>query len=89
MRVRSCCADGCVATVPRTRLLCPHHWAMLPVTLQIQVTNAYQLRRCVQSRDFYAAVVDVLDFLARAEKRPVDPENRYRHIYFRMSVRPS
>jgi len=89
MRVRSCCVDGCAVSVTRHRLMCQRHWQMLPITLQVRLADAYQSKRCFQSRGFYLSVVEAVDFIARAEKRAPDPTNRYRHLAERMKVRPT
>ncbi len=87
MRVRRCNAACCLATVTRHHLMCPRHWSMVPVTLQLAVTNHYRADCRPQTLDFFTAAADAIEFVASIEKHPLD--NPYRRIAERMKARAS
>ncbi len=86
MRVHACSALGCsVPTLRHQRLLCPRHWASLPVTYQVGMTSTYYPGRALQSVVYYDACATAIEFVARMENIPVP--NRYRSIADRMKAR--
>ncbi len=37
----NCAARGCVEPIPRTHLMCPPHWSLVPAPLRVAVEAAY------------------------------------------------
>ncbi len=71
--------------LPRLHFMCARHWALVPITLQVEITNAYRPRACMHTPAYYEACADAIEFVARQEKRPTT--NRYRSITKRFRAR--
>ena len=54
-----CPARGCTRRVPRSKLMCFDHWAMVPAPIQRAVYDAY--RRQPGGSDHWTAINDAIE----------------------------
>ncbi len=85
MRVHCCQALGCLVALQRMHLMCPRHWALVPISIQVEITNSYRRQACINSPTYYEACAEAIEFVARHERVPT--MNRYRSITQRFKER--
>ncbi|MDR3723300.1 MAG: hypothetical protein P4K83_02270 [Terracidiphilus sp.] len=68
---KPCFADGCTERVSRYVLMCPHHWALVPNSLQYAVYNTYEIwRRGGSPRLWIDTIREARAKVAQREKNP-------------------
>ena len=71
LRLKKCYAHGCDAVVPRSYLMCPRHWAMVPALTRRRVLSTWEAWKAGESaRPYLIAVMKARLAVAANESKP-------------------